>query len=110
MKRELLFLIGCIGSRLFLTYMAYKDPIPIAYIATVISFGFMYIYLNGLRKTGIETFGEPIWWDDLRPIHSILYGLYAYLAFSGYPDAWQVLLIDTLFGLTAWTLHQRQQS
>ena len=28
-----------------------------------------------LRKTGLEVFGDKIWWNNLRPIHGILYGL-----------------------------------
>ena len=73
-------------------------------MAAMIAIGFMVIYLTGLRKSGPETFGEPIWWDDLRPIHAFNYGLFALLALHDNPEAWKVLFIDTIIGLTAWSL------
>jgi hypothetical protein len=76
------------------------------YIALIISFGFMFIFLTGSRKTGKEVMGEKIWWNDLRPIHSILYGLFAYFAITKNNNAWIVLLVDVLIGLFSFlTFH-----
>lgn len=107
--RAILFLIGCMGTRFFLTWLAatQKNLLrPLGIFAALVSTGFLFIYLTGLRKSGPETFGEPIWWNDLRPIHAFNYGLFALLALHDNHDAWKVLFIDTLLGLSAWTLKQ----
>lgn len=105
-KRFLLFLIGCIGSRSFLVYLAKNLPEKIVqimgFIALIPACGFTYIYLTGTRSTGAEVFGDKIWWNDLRPIHAILYFLFAYMAINMHRMAWVVLLIDVFIGLGAF--------
>jgi hypothetical protein len=108
-KRLLLFLIGCIGTRFLFVYLA-KQASPsslriLGYLALLPAIGFTYIYLTGSRQTGAEVFGERIWWNDLRPIHAFLYGLFAYYAIGGHAYAWTILLVDVLFGLTMFLLH-----
>ena len=63
----------------------------LGYAALVPAFGFLYIYVTDSRKTGMETFGERIWWNNLRPIHSVLYFLFAYNAIIGNKHAWVFL-------------------
>jgi len=108
-KRFLMFLIGCIGVRtlfvIIAKYINTKYLKYLGYIALLPAIGFMYIYLTGSRKTGAETFGEKIWWNDLRPIHSILYFLFAYNAILGNTYAWIYLLVDVLFGLISFLIH-----
>ena len=109
MNRLLLFLLGCIGTRLLLVWLSYRFPSllkPMGVIAIGISVGFMYIWMNDLRKTGPEVFGDAIWWNSLRPIHSLLWGLFAVLALSGSSDAWKVLLADVTLGLCAYIMHK----
>jgi len=111
-KRFLLFIFGCIGTRSLFVYIA-KNTRPkylplLGYLALLPAIGFMYIYLTGSRKVGIETFGEKIWWNDLRPIHSLLYFLFAYNAIIGNYKAWEYLLIDVLFGLTSFIFFHYQ--
>ena len=105
-KRFLLFLIGCIGIRslfvIIANYINTKYLKYLGYLALVPAIGFIYIYLTGSRKTGAEVFGEKIWWNNLRPIHSILYFLFAYNAIIGNNKAWEYLLIDVLLGLTSF--------
>lgn len=101
----LLFLFGCIASRIAIAYIAYKYSnvlIYMAYIALMISFGFVTIYLFDLRKTGLEVSGGNIWWNDLRPIHASLYFLFALLAFKKNKYAWVPLAIDVILGLSAF--------
>lgn len=108
-KRVLLFLIGCMGSRLALVWVAKTRPELLKYMGIVaigIAFGFMYIWANGLRKTGAETFGEKIWWNDLRPVHSILWATFAWMALHGNENAWKVLLADVTLGFGAWVNHR----
>lgn len=108
-QRFLLFLIGCIGIRsLFVVIAKYinaKYLKYLGYIALLPAIGFMYIYLTGSRETGAEVFGEKIWWNDLRPIHSILYFLFAYNAIMGNKQSWIYLLVDVLFGLVSFLIH-----
>ena len=109
LKRTLLFLIGCIGTRFFIAYLAKiisKKYLPImGYLALIPAFGFILIYTFKLRKTGTEVSGEKIWWDDLRPIHGILYLLFAYSAIHKSKEAWKILLFDVIFGLLAYINH-----
>lgn len=105
-KRFLLFLFGCIGSRTSLVFIAKNAGdkyLPIlGYLAILPAIGFIYFYLTGTRKTGVEVFGEKIWWSDLRPIHSVFYLLFAYSAINGVETAWLFLLADVIFGLAAF--------
>jgi hypothetical protein len=104
-----MFLIGCIGARsLFVIIAKYVNTDYLkylGYLALLPAIGFMYIYLTGSRKTGAEVFGEKIWWNDLRPIHSILYFLFAYNAIIGNTYSWIYLLIDVLIGLISFLIH-----
>lgn len=108
-KRFLLFLVGCIGVRSLFVIVAKYTAIHylkyIGYLALLPAIGFLYVYLTGSRKTGAETFGEKIWWNDLRPIHSIFYFLFAYNAIIGNKHAWIYLLVDVLFGLMSFFIH-----
>jgi hypothetical protein len=47
--------------------------------------------------------------NDIRPVHSILWGFFAYLAIHQNESAWIVLLVDLLFGLTMYIMHHRQR-
>jgi len=108
-KRTALFLFGCMGSRLGLVWVAKNRPdllTALGILAIGISVGFMYIWANGLRKTGIETFGEKIWWNDMRPLHSLLWGLFAVLALMGNEHAWKILLLDVTIGFGVWVNHR----
>ena len=108
-QRIIMFFIGCIGTRsLFVIIAKYinSDNLKyLGYVALLPAIGFMYIYLTGSRKTGAEVFGEKIWWNDLRPIHSILYFLFAYNAIISNAQSWIYLLVDVLIGLISFLLH-----
>lgn len=108
-QRFLLFLIGCIGVRsLFVVIAKYihTDYLKyLGYLALLPATGFLYIYVTGSRKTGPEVFGEEIWWNHLRPVHSILYFLFAYNAILGNSHSWVYLLVDVVLGLLSFLLH-----
>ena len=113
-KRFLLFLIGCIGARFLFVYVAkIASPIFLKFmgvIALMISIGFISIYLFGLRKTGLETGGETIWWNSLRPFHALTYAIFGYMALSGMQNhAWKILLIDVIVGLAAFLIHHMHE-
>ena len=108
-KRFLLFLIGCIGVRSILVLLAKNTSVYVlkilGYLALLPAIGFIYIYLTGSRQTGAEVFGEKIWWNNLRPIHAILYLLFAYNAINGVKTAYQYLFIDVIIGLISFLIY-----
>ncbi len=101
----LIFLFGCIGARFAFAYLATLYPMYCAFIAALISAGFFYIYITGSRPVGIETGGKPIWWNQFRPLHGIMYGLYAVLAYNKYKYAPAIIVIDAIIGLGLWIYH-----
>ena len=109
LKRILLFLFGCIGTRLALVYVAKVISLQylpvLGYAALIPAIGFMYIFLTGARETGPEVFGDKIWWNNLRPVHAALYGLFAYSAINKVRDSWLILLADVIIGLIAFIRH-----
>lgn len=108
-KRILLFLTGCIGTRLAFVYAARKASQSVLEVlgalALLPAIGFFYIYATGARKTGPEVFGDRIWWNHLRPFHGAMYGLFSVMALFHVPYAWVVLLVDVLVGLAAFVHH-----
>ena len=108
-KRFLLFIFGCLGLRILFVIISkniHKKYLPyLGYLALIPAFGFMYIFLSGTRKFGFEVGGERIWWNKLRPIHSILYFLFAYSAITKKNFAWLFLLFDVLIGFFAFIFH-----
>jgi hypothetical protein len=105
-KRFLLFLFGCIGTRSLFVYLAKIANTTylkyLGYLALLPAIGFFYIYFTDSRKTGGEVFGDKIWWNDLRPVHGIIYTLFAYNAIIGNKSAWIYLLVDVIFGLASF--------
>lgn len=100
-KRVALFLGGCVPIRAFVVYLAWSSRMHLPLLgalALLPALGFLYIYLSGSRRTGPETMGAPIWWNNLRPIHAALWGLFAVLAMFGIHKAWIVLALDLVFG------------
>ena len=117
-KRSQLFLLGCITTRLALAFLAYylmstNDPRLNYLIAAALVFSVTWMFMWGcrLRQTGREAAGSNeqegvIWWDSLRPIHAMMYLLFAVLACNGVKWAWMVLVADALFGLYSWSQHR----
>ena len=107
-KRFLLFLFGCIPTRLALVYLAKNISInylPIlGYITLIIAISFAYLFLSGTRQTGVEVFGDKIWWNNLRPIHATLYLIFSYYAINKMREGWIYLLVDVIFGLFSFLI------
>jgi hypothetical protein len=106
MKQNIiLFLTLCMGSRYSLAYISknYLNLLPyLSLPALLIAIGFAIIYIFDLRKIGSETGGEKIYWNNFRPVHSLMYGIFAYLAFHKDPNAWKVIFLDTTIGLSVF--------
>ena len=107
-KRFLLFLFGCIPTRLALVYLAKNISInylPIlGYITLIIAISFAYLFLSGTRQTGVEVFGDKIWWNNLRPIHATFYLIFSYYAINKMRKGWIYLLVDVIFGLFSFLI------
>ena len=108
-KRFLAFLLLCIPVRVgfvFIAKLVDKKYLPhLGYLAILPAIGFAYIYIFGKRKTGGETFGQKIWWNNLRPLHSILYFIFAYLALKKSNNAYIPLLLDVIIGLISFIIY-----
>lgn len=107
-KRFFLFLFFCIPSRLLLIYIAKVMPLDylpiLGYIAFIIASSFTYIYLTDSRKTGLETIGDKIWWNELRPIHALLYFVFSYYAIHKIRCGWIYLFYDVMIGLFSFVI------
>ena len=105
-KRFLLFLVGCIGTRSLLVYLAKNVNAAnlkyMGYLSLLPAIGFFYLFLTGSRKTGAEVFGDKIWWSNLRPVHGLIYLLFSYNAINGNLNAWIYLLVDVIIGLISF--------
>jgi hypothetical protein len=120
-KRFAMFLGGCIPVRIFASWLSYylarrNSTTGLKILAGLAIFpliGWAVILAFGLRKTGAETQGAPIWWNFMRPIHMILYVIFIYLALSNKEkkekSAWIPLLLDALLGLIAFLWYHTNQ-
>jgi hypothetical protein len=106
-KLFLLFIFGCMGTRLLLAYTAKRingKYLPImGYLAALPALGFAYVYISGNRKEG--GFGQKAWWNDLRPVHAILYGLFSWNAINKRAGSWKFLFADAIFGLISFLIY-----
>jgi hypothetical protein len=101
-KRFVLFLV-CISVRFFIAFLAKgaSDGLlqTMGFLSLLPAIGFFYLFFSGKRKTGKETFGAKIWWNNLRPVHGTLWLLFAIYALRKDKNAWVFLLADVLIGL-----------
>jgi len=108
-KRFLLFLLGCFPTRLLLAYIAKTISVAylpiLGYLGILPTIGFYYLFLTGTRKTGAEVFGGKIWWNMLRPVHGLLYGLFSYNAINQNRNSWIYLAVDAFLGLGSFLVH-----
>ena len=107
LKSSLLFIGLCIPTRLLLVHLSkeHTQLLPyMSFVSFLIAIGFATIFMFNLRKTGLETFGEPIWWNNLRPVHASLYLLFSYMALYHPENAWYPLALDVCIGILAFTV------
>jgi len=106
--RFIAFLLLCIPIRasfVIISKNINKTYLPyLGYLALLPALGFAYIFIFGKRKTGLETMGGKIWWNNIRPIHSILYFIFAYMAIIKSDKAYVPLLIDVIIGLLGFII------
>ena len=112
-KRFLLFLLMCIPLRLLMVHLAktqVKYSMHMGYIAIAIGVSMLFIYLTGIRKTGPETMGKEIWWNNYRPFHATMFLLFAYFTIRlKNAESWKFLLIDAIAGLVFFLKYHFEQ-
>ena len=102
-----MFLFGCIPSRFYWLIFSLNSQTHLK-IAGLYCF---YLYLDFYTFTLLEheklaeTIGAPIWWNHLRPVHALLYLVSAIMALQENKRAYMPIVIDTLFGLVAFTCY-----
>ena len=108
-KRFLAFLLLCIPVRIAFVFAAKNinvNYLPyLGYLGMLPALGFFHIFVFGKHKSGGETFGQKIWWNNLRPIHSALYFIFVYLAINKNKNAYIPLLIDVIFGFISFIVY-----
>ena len=106
-KRFLAFLLLCIPVRIafvFIVKSSDKKYLPyLGYIGLIIGLGFMYNFIFTKKRGG--TFNQIAWWNDLRPVHSIFYLIFASLALSKNKEAYIPLLYDVIIGFISFISH-----
>tara|TARA_Y100001980_G_C14382764_1_gene184282 strand:+ start:234 stop:587 length:354 start_codon:yes stop_codon:yes gene_type:complete len=106
-KRFLTFLLLCIPSRILLIYISKKINIEylpyLGLIAIIIATGFIYNYI--FKKEKGSTFNQDAWWNYLRPIHSLLYYIFAYLAINKNSNSYIPLVIDVIIGFLSFIIN-----
>ena len=106
-KRFLAFLLLCIPARIGFVFIAKsvdKKYLPyLGYIGIIIGLGFMYNFIFTKKRGG--TFNQIAWWNDLRPVHSIFYLIFASLALSKNKEAYVPLLYDVIIGFISFISH-----
>ena len=108
LHRWIIFLIGCIGSRLiFIIAAKFSGPDVLRYLgyaALIPALGMFYLWLTGSRMTGREA-GGKIWWHSWRIAHSVLYFAFAYAAITGDQNAYLYLAADVILALCLFFAH-----
>ena len=98
----------CILIRISFVFIAksiHINYLPhLGYIGLIPSFGLMYQYFFSKKKKGV--FGGKLWWNSLRPIHSILYFLFAINAINSKRESYEFLLLDVIIG---WVLSPKER-
>ena len=108
-KRFIAFIFGCMVVRslfVLIVLKISKKYLPyLGMLAIIPTIGFLTIYLGGYRKKGGETFGGKIWWNNLRPVHAVLYSVFVYLALKKNNNAYIPLLIDVIIGFMSFIFY-----
>ena len=103
-KKLILFVFGCLLVRFLIVLIAKiinKNSLPLlGYIALLPAIGFLVNYFTNIRKRG--ALNQKIWWGYMRPVHSLLYFTFSYLAITKSESAYIPLLLDVILGLVAF--------
>jgi len=103
-KKFILFVFGCLLIRfsfVLIVKKINKKSLPLlGYIGLLPAIGFLVNYFTNIRKRG--ALNQKIWWGYMRPVHSLLYFTFSYLAINKSESAYIPLLLDVIIGLLAF--------
>ena len=92
----------CVLVRLILAYLVsknynnkYRYFLILFYLVT--GSGLLIQYIKYVRVIG--AFGEIVWWQNYRIIHTILFYIVSYLLYKKNSNTWKLLLLDTLISI-----------
>lgn len=104
-----LFFFACIPARLLLVFLIYfvdkKYLYYLSFIGFIAGIGFLYNFI--FTKERGSTFNQISWWNYLRPIHSLLYLIFGYLAYNKNQYAYIPLLLDVLLGIISFVINNK---
>lgn len=115
--RFFMFWFGCIPIRSMIAFTAfyvaynnqdgiinYMDTI-LPFMTGLISVGFASTWVRGIQwkklngnKLQIGGFGGPVYWQDQRLAHSLLYGMFTVGHLMGWKNAYLLLVADVMLG------------
>jgi hypothetical protein len=99
--RRVSYLLGCIGSRGVIIYI-----VKITTTSDLYYIGIFHLFVAS--KFIFKDFLESPDYNPffLKPIHAIIYLVFAFCAMRGYNDyAWKILIVDLLFGVVIHTFY-----
>jgi hypothetical protein len=98
----------CVLVRLTLAYLVsknynnkYRYFLILFYLVT--GSGLLIQYIKNDRVIG--AFGEKVWWQNYRIIHTILFYIVSYLLYKKNSNTWKLLLLDTLISIFGHIKH-----
>lgn len=100
MNNRLLFVLGCIPSRLLLANYVYENKVNM-FVTLIPAIGFLYLYFTNSRMNAPEGNGIT-WWHSFRLLHGLLYLLTSYLIYTNDNRKALPLFLDTVIGLVLW--------
>lgn len=105
-KRILYYIFGCVMVRAIMIVIV-KNNLKylklFGIISLIIGIAFIHAFLYSKKTHGF--FGGPVWWNNNRLIHGLLYILFSIMALSNNHNSWIVLLVSLIFGITSFTLN-----
>ena len=101
--RDLLFYTVCVSVRVAIAFLVRITPrILTSILLMLVSIGFLVRFLTHDSSTKKGAFNGSVWWNGLRPFHSLTYLLSSFLVLAERQNvATWLLLGDVTVGLVA---------
>jgi len=102
---------ACVVTRILVCLVAVFIPLSylswMGYAALLPSFAFFFVYVMKLRPKGMH--GQIAWWNQYRPLHGMMYMLFAIFAIHRIRKAYFFLFIDILLGIIFFMYHTKMR-
>ena len=106
-KRAAIFYLGCIPIRSLTVAVAVMFPeyawvVGVMYVVFAVGLAWRLINHKASDRGG---FGGSVWWNSMRPVHIVLWLLFAVLVARKDERAWIPLVLDITLSLVGTTDH-----